>query len=367
MAETNHDLRRTAMRSGLWRTIALGMMSLGVGALVMPSAGSAQEEHRVRGDEVAVYNLAGTAEIVSGSGSEVVVQVMRGGDDAGQLEVGIQEVEGRQALVILYPSDEIVYPELGRGSRTQIRVRSDGTFYGDRGSSNTREVKISGSGSGMEAWADLRIAVPPGRDFALFLATGETDLQDLSGDVLIDTGSGAVHARTSSGDLSIDTGSGEVTVEGFEGDLEVDTGSGSVELSDISGDHVRIDTGSGAVVGSHLTAASLSVDTGSGEIALRGVSASEVTLDTGSGSVEVELLEDVDEVEIDTGSGSVTIWVPSSLGAEVEMETGAGGIDVDLPLEVQEVKRDYVRGVLGDGNGTIHVDTGSGGIRLIGR
>jgi len=355
------------MRSGSWRRFALGVVSLGLGALVAPPAGSGQEEHRVRGDEVAVYNLAGTVEIVPGSGGEVVVQVMRGGDDARQLEVGIQEVEGRQALVIRYPADEVIYPELGRGSSTQIRVRSDGTFFGDQGSANAREVRISGSGGGMEAWADLRISVPRGQDFALFLATGETDLQGLNGRVLIDTGSGAVHARTSSGELSIDTGSGEVTVEGFEGDLEVDTGSGSVELSDIQGGEVTVDTGSGAVVGSRLMAASLEVDTGSGEIDLRGVSAPDVTLDTGSGSVELELLEDVDRVEIDTGSGSVTIWVPSSLGAEVEVETGAGGIDLDLPLEVQEAKRDYVRGILGDGLGTIHVDTGSGGIRLIGR
>ncbi|MCJ7630183.1 MAG: DUF4097 domain-containing protein, partial [Longimicrobiales bacterium] len=66
-------------------------------------------------------------------------------------------------------------------------------------------------------------------------------------------------------------------------------------------------------------------------------------------------------------SGSVTIWVPATVGAEVEMDTGAGGIDLDLPLEVQEARRDYVLGVLGDGRGRIHVDTGSGRIRLIGR
>jgi lia operon protein LiaG len=355
------------MKSGSWRRIGLGVVSLGLGALMMPSTGLGQEEHRVRGDEVAVYNLAGTVEIVPGSGGDVVVQVMRGGADARQLEVGIQEVDGRQALVIRYPADQVIYPELGEGSRTQIRVRNDGTFFGDGGSSNTREVRISGSGSGMEAWADLRIAVPGGQDFALFLAAGETNLQGLNGDVLIDTGSGAVHARASSGNLSIDTGSGAVTVQGFDGDLEVDTGSGSVELSDVRGDHVRIDTGSGSVGGSNLVAASLGVDTGSGAIDLRGVSAPDVILDTGSGSVEVELLEDVDRLEIDTGSGSVTIWVPSSVGAEVEMETGAGGIDLDLPLEVREAKRDYVRGILGDGDGRIHVDTGSGAIRLIGR
>jgi hypothetical protein len=354
------------MRSGSRKRFGSGVLFLVSATLVIPRAGSGQEEHRVQGNDVAVYNLAGAVEIVSGSGSEVVVQVMRGGGDASQLEVGVQEIGGRQSLVIRYPGDRVIYPELGRGSRTQIRVRSDGTFYGDRGSSNTQEVTISGSGSGLEAWADLRISVPRGRDFALYLATGETDLQGVAGTILIDTGSGAVRARNSSGELSIDTGSGGVTVQGMEGDLEVDTGSGGVELSDVRGDEVRIDTGSGSVTGSRVLAASLEVDTGSGSIELRGVSAPDVTLDTGSGSVEVELLEDVDRLEIDTGSGSVTIRVPGSVGAEIEMETGSGGIDLDLPLEVREVKRDYVRGILGDGVGTIRVDTGSGVIRIIG-
>jgi lia operon protein LiaG len=238
------------MRNGSRRRFGSGVLFLALGAMAIPRAGSGQEEHRIRGNEVAVYNLAGAVEIVSGSGSDVVVQVMRGGSDANQLEAGIQEIGGRQALVIRYPGDQVVYPELGRGSRSQIRVRSDGTFYGERGSSNTREVTISGSGNGLEAWADLRISVPRGKDFALYLATGETDLQGVDGTILIDAGSGEVRARASSGELSIDTGSGGVTVQGMDGDLEVDTGSGGVELSDVRGDEVRVDTGSGSVTAS---------------------------------------------------------------------------------------------------------------------
>ena len=346
------------------RILALALVLAGYGAF--PAEGAGQEEHRVRGNEVSVYNLAGQVEVVPGSGSEVVVQVIRGGSDAGQLEIGVEEVDGRQALVIAYPADEVTYPELGRNSKTQVRVRRDGSFFGGGTSINTREVTISGSGDGMEAWADLRIAVPQGQDFALFLAVGESELRELDGTVLIDAGSGAVRALACEGELSIDTGSGAVTVEGFQGDLWVDTGSGAVEINDVHGEDVVVDTGSGAVHGSGVTAGSIGVDTGSGEIVLRGVSAPQVILDTGSGSVEVELLADVDELEIDTGTGSVTIWVPSSLGAEVEMDTGSGGIDMDVPIEIEVAKRDRVRGILGDGNGSIHVDTGSGAIRIIG-
>jgi len=361
------DFGRGKMKNWVFGRLTLAMvLILGAGG-ALPEDGAGQEEHRVQGNEVSVFNLAGNVEVVAGSGSDVVVQVTRGGDDAGGLEVGVREVDGRQSLVIAYPADEVVYPELGRNSKTNLRVRRDGSFFGGGSSSNTREVTISGSGDGMEAWADLRITVPRGHDFALFLAVGETELREVDGTVLIDTGSGAVRALACDGELSIDTGSGAITVEGFQGDLGVDTGSGAVEFIDVQGEDVVVDTGSGSVHGSGVTAGSLGVDTGSGEIILRGVSAPEVILDTGSGSVEIELLADVDELEIDTGSGSVTIWVPSSMGAEVEMETGSGGIDLDVPLEVEVAKRDYVRGILGDGNGSIHVDTGSGGIRIIRR
>ena len=90
----------------------------------------------------------------------------------------------------------------------------------------------------------------------------------------------------------------------------------------------------------------------------------DVVMDTGSGGVFVGLLEDVHRLEIDTGSGAVTVEVPASVGATVEMDSGSGGIDLDLPFEAREVKRNYVRGVLGDGAGRIEIDTGSGAIRL---
>jgi hypothetical protein len=51
----------------------------------------------------------------------------------------------------------------------------------------------------------------------------------------------------------------------------------------------------------------------------------------------------------------------------VEIDTGSGGIDLDFPLEVRSVRRDRVQGRLGDGQGTILIDTGSGSIRIVRR
>jgi lia operon protein LiaG len=342
-------------------------LSVALLTVLGPQDGQAQEVHSLGGNQVAVFNLAGTVEVVSGSGSEVVVEITRGGADGAQLDVAMDEVGGRQALIVRYPSDRIVYSRMGRGSKTKTRVRGNGAFFGDWGLGRGNEVEVAGSGNGLEAWADLRISVPQGQDFALYLLVGETELRAVDGTVLIDTGSSSVHAESGSGELSIDTGSGGIVVDGFDGELDIDTGSGSVEFMSVRGGDVLVDTGSGSVSGSDISAGSLEVDTGSGEITLVGVSSPDIVLDTGSGEVEVELLSDVDHLEIDTGSGAVTLRVPESVGAEVEMDTGSGGIDLDLPFQVTRMERDNVKGVLGDGVGTIIIDTGSGRIRIIGR
>ena len=344
-----------------WPTAFLLLSVFAMGTVAPPHA-LGQEAHRLSGADVAVFNLAGDVEIVPGSGSDVVVEVMRGGSDASRLDIQTLRVDGREALVIRYPEDRIVYTALSRNTENKVRLRDDGTWGGSGG----REVTVAGSGNGMEAWADLRIAVPPGTDFALFLVVGETSLRDASGDFLIDTHSGGVDVAGAGGRLVVDTGSGAVAVDGFDGDISIDTGSGGVELNDVQGDEVMVDTGSGGVFGSRIGAASVHVDTGSGGVELRSMSSPDVLVDTGSGEVEIELLTDVDRLEIDTGSGGVTVRVPSSVGAQLELDTGSGGIDVDLPLEIRESERDHLEGVLGDGRGRIHIDTGTGEIRIIG-
>jgi lia operon protein LiaG len=343
--------------SSLSRTVTVMAVLVGAGTA------EAQETHRITGRDVAVYNLAGKARVVAGNGSDVVVRITRGGSDAGRLEVETGAVGGRETLRVIYPDDQVVYPGMGRRSSNSTRVRPDGTFGG--GGPRGDRVEIRGGGRGLEAWADLVIEVPSGKEFALYLAVGEVEAEGVSANLTIDTGSGSVDVRDVVGSLNVDTGSGSVDVRGVEGTLFVDTGSGSVFAMDVSGGEINIDTGSGGVRGSGLTAERMRVDTGSGSIELDEVTAPRVVLDTGSGSVDLVLLTDVEVLDVDTGSGSVTIRAPEDLGAEIDIETGSGGIDLDFPVRVRSMRRDEVSGTLGDGQGRIRIDTGSGGVRLI--
>lgn len=344
-------------------TAAMLALSTALLEPAVPAAAQETSTYRLEGRRVAVYNLAGRMEVVRGSGSAVVVHVTRGGGDADRLQVAVDDIDGRASLRVLYPEDRIVYDGMGRGSNTNLSVNDDGTF----GHGGDRRVRIQGSGSGLEAHADLRVEVPPGHAVELRVAVGEATATDVESDLVLDTGSGSVEARGIRGDLLVDTGSGRVDVSDVEGEVSIDTGSGGVQVNGVRGERILVDTGSGGVDGSDLVASQVRIDTGSGGIDIRGVDSPDVYLDTGSGGVEVELLSDVESLDVDTGSGGVTVYVPDDLGAELEVDTGSGGIDVDFPVRLHTMRRDHVEGVVGDGRGRIRIDTGSGTVRLVRR
>lgn len=324
------------------------------------------QEYRLAGNHVAVYNLAGAVSVVPAAGDDVVVTLHARGADAESLTVESGEIGGAQTLRVRYPADRVIYGDMGGNSRTQVRVRDDGTF-GHGGFRRGERVEIRSSGGGLEAWADLTVAVPAGQRFSLYLGAGATEVRDVEGDLELDTQSGSIESAGTSGSLSIDTGSGAVRVAGATGDLEVDTGSGAVTLEGVAGGRVLVDTGSGSVQGSDIRCESVEVDTGSGRITLLALAAPDIMVDTGSGGVEVDLVADVERLEVDTGSGGVTLRVPDGLGARMEADTGSGTIDVEVAIDASTRRRSHLRGTIGDGRGSIVVDTGSGSIRVLGR
>ena len=350
------------------RSAAAVAAAISLTSIATPSAVTAQASgtFRVQGERVEIYNIAGTVRVQSGSGSAVVVEVEAAGADAGRLSVETGTIGSAETLRVVYPDNRVVYPELHRGSRTQIRVRSDGTFFGRRSRQGDR-VTITGSGRGLEAYADLTISIPHGQTVSIFLGVGEVEVSNVDGDLLIDVASAPVTTRDTRGELSIDTGSGPVEVTNAEGDVSIDTGSGPVEISGITGGSLFVDTGSGSVTGGDLEVGEMNIDTGSGGIDLRNVTSANIRLDTGSGSVTLDLTIDVDLLDIDTGSGSVTVTIPDDLGAELNIESGSGGIDFDMAVTVRRVNRRELHGSIGDGRGVIRIDTGSGSGRFVRR
>lgn len=325
---------------------------------------SGQERHVLDSRVASVYNLAGTVEVVPGTGSGVVVEVARGGADADELRIETGTARGRESLRVRYPGDRVVYR--GGGGSAAVRVRDDGTFFGRGGGG--RHVDVSRRGRGLEAHADLIVRVPPGGDVAVYVGVGHASARGVEGRLLVELRAGRVRVTDVEGDVNLDTGSGAVSVANVDGSVRVDTGSGGVSLDAVTGRAVDVDTGSGAVEGRDVSAETLRVDTGSGRIRFDGLAASRVECDTGSGAVHLSLASDVERLLVDTGSGGVTLVAPSELGAELRLNTGSGRISVDAPGALVDVSgRGYLRGTLGDGVGRVVVDTGSGNVKVRGK
>ncbi len=335
----------------------------------LPVTPASAEHYTLTDTKVALFNLAGTATLEPTTGTQTIVEVTRGGADAGKLKIMPGHAEGRSSLAVIYPGTRIIYPQMGRGSNSGTRVRDDGTFGGkDLGHMiSGRSVKISGSGSGTEAHADLTLRIPKGADVLLRLAVGDVHVTNVDSKLMIDTGSGAVTAAGTRGVLDIDTGSGSVRVGDAEGPLSIDTGSGSVDVQQVHGGALMIDTGSGSVSATNIDASTLSIDTGSGDVDVSEVKSRLLHVDTGSGSVSVSLQSLIDDMKIDSGSGRVDVEVPRTTGAMLSLETGSGSIDTDVPLTSVHRDRGELHGQMGDGHGRIVIETGAGGIRFAGR
>ncbi len=338
--------------------------------LAIPVATQAQgvERFTLRGNRAAVYNIAGKVSIEAGTGSDVVVEVTRAGKDASRLKMEEKTIDGRAALCVTYPDERIIYRDRQTRSNSNwsTNTSSDGECQGGgRRFLNGRRIEVRSQGEGVEAWADIRILVPAGREVKVWEVVGNVDAASVDGTLDIDVASATVSARSTRGKLSVDAGSGNVTVGGHRGDISVDVGSGDVTLTDVEGKNVIIDTGSGGLRGNNVTADDFSLDTGSGSINFGSVTAKRVTVDTGSGGANLGFLTNVESLTVDTGSGAVTLAMPSNFSAEIDLSTGSGGVQSDFPVSNRRGDRNELRGTVGGGRGKVTVESGSGGVRII--
>jgi hypothetical protein len=345
-----------------------------LGVLAGATTATAQtERYTLPASRAAVYDLVGEIQVQAGTGNEIMVEVTRGGRDAAELSIERGPVGDWETLRVIFPSDDIVYPRMSRGSNSNFQISEDGTFgdhwnggrHGRRGRGWGRQIRIRGSGSGLEAYADMKISVPDGAELDLNVGVGKAMISNVNGRITVDASSAPVTAQGIKGYLSIDVGSGSVTVTDAEAELSIETGSGDVQVTGVRGKDLAIETGSGHITATDLSIDQARVETGSGDLTLSGVRGANLHFETGSGRIDAELATDIADLSVETGSGDVVLRVPETLGAMVDIETGSGGIQADLPLEVQRWARDHVTGRIGDGQGQLNVETGSGDVRIV--
>ena len=339
------------------------MRSLTALALLAPTVLFAQTERRtLSGSNVAIYNLVGQMTAVAGTGSDVVVEVTRTGPDADKLTIETGTIGTKNTLRIVYPDSRIIYSPMGRHSNTELSVNDDGTF-GDTHRGGHR-VRITGSGSGLEAAANVKVMIPAGKKVRLNVGVGKVDVSNVDGDIWVNAAGADLTTSHTKGSLTLDTGSGTADITDANGSVNLDSGSGDVTLNGVKGSLLNIDSGSGEIKADAISVDRLDLDSGSGDVTFSKVSARQITIDSGSGEVDLGLTGNVDVVDIDSGSGDVTLRIPSTLGAKLDIDAGSGGVKSEMQIQVTQYESDRLVGTIGDGKGTIKIEGGSGSVLL---
>ena len=297
--------------------------------------------------KLTVDNLIGEVRLEPHAGSAFEVLVTAGGRDASRdvLKVDVKEEGSGSRVTVVFPVDthtSYVYPAMGRGSTTTFNLKGkhskhhDGGWMAGLASFFTDwtggQIKVRGSGSGVEMWADLVVRVPRG-------AT-----------------------------LNVEHGVGTLLADGVEGELSLEARSGSVTVTDCRGARLEIATGSGGVSVQGVTVDALELATGSGGVEAEALKVGTAEVATGSGSVDLSLeTTGTGTIEVATGSGGIHIVLPETAAASIEAATGSGGISIE-GFEGSKVRRDgesELQVEIGGGGGThVELATGSGSIKI---
>lgn len=172
---------------------------------------------------------------------------------------------------------------------------------------------------------DYEIEAPANSYLDAGTGSGNVNDEGVGADARLHTGSGGIHATGLEGGYSLSTGSGSIYAEGSgDGDVKADTGSGAIELHSVHG-------------------------------ALKAV--------TGSGSIKADG-SPVGPWHLETGSGSVEMWT-NGAAFTLEASTGSGGIHCDREIAGQsDSGKHHLTGRVNGGGPLVHVQTGSGSIRI---
>ena len=155
------------------------------------------------------------------------------------------------------------------------------------------------------------------------------DIDDGSGDILIEAMQSNIDVKDGSGSLSIngaknlniDDGSGSIQIKNVTGNLALTDGSGSIDIYNVSG-NAAIEDGSGEMHVANVTG-SLTVEDGSGDITIKNINGA-VAVDDNSGDMVIEHIGS--SVTIEDGSGDIRVNYAKALTIT---EAGSGDVSID--------------------------------------
>jgi Putative adhesin len=323
------ELRRAPRAKGLGVALVLvGLLLLafqlfGRGSAFGGSSSITLVDQDYQGNRIELSAAASDVEIRPGAGNRIHVEAIQRGGSRGDYQVDV------------VPSGNTV--------RVTETSRSFFCFFCSRG-------------------VRYQISVPSGAQADIRTASGEIDVEGLSGAVSLASVSGDVRAGDLAGGLAVSTTSGDVRLNNIAGKLNVGSISGDITLGEGKIEDATVNTTSGEIELDGVAGA-LKLTSVSGDIGVREARDGRLDFSTTSGEIEYDgSLARGSANNLNTISGDVRLRLPDTSGFRLDASTVSGDVSGDFELRDGQQSRRSLSGVAGDGSATLTIGTTSGDI-----
>jgi DUF4097 and DUF4098 domain-containing protein YvlB len=238
-------------------------------------------------------------------------------------------------------------------------------------------------------------------------SSGSIEAKNIEGSTNLDTSYGSVKCRNVTADnITVKSSSGSINAEIIKGSAQLTTSYGSITCTDMSGGDIKLKTSSGAIkvtnasfgdcdahtsygsiVSDQLKGRSIKLNSGSGSINLtvssadttklytsygritcQQITTNDITARSGSGNIDIAFSESTPGqiiADLDTSYGSIDFTAPQNFAGQVDLSTSYGSIRTSRPITISgQISKKELKGTIGEGNGKLSLQTGSGSIDL---
>jgi len=274
-------------------------------------------------------------------------------------------------------------------SRVEDKLRYEDLRLISRQDGSTLHLELAGSDAvkRSECTVNLKLRVPTQLDLDLRTESGDILLSQVSrtaGKARMESESGNLELRSIAlKHLELQTRSGRVTADQASELIQIQTQSGDVklkgsvyegQLSTASG-QLQIEASVAQLLNAKAQSGDLSLQllegrgklelsTASGDIDLTGTLRGDSSLQTASGDLHCDLSLEGANISFTTTSGDVDLILRPGSAGKLEANTTSGDIECRLGLQSKEQSEHGLRGVLGEGGGTLKIQTVSGDVLI---
>jgi len=257
---------------------------------------------------------------------------------------------------------------------TPVEIVQDGTDFIIRANSDRASGRV-------RVATDLEITIPKASSLDLSGRSGDVDVSALAGNVKISSDNAGVHLQDISGDVTVDTRRGDIIrCANVIGNVELKGRSSDVELEKISG-QVTVSGAYSGTITLRGVSKPLHLDNYKTVVAVQKVNG-QITMDRGNFAAQnivgpaqisthpsyVEVSGFSDALQISADQGDVSLRPSSAQLARIQVKTGAGNIELALPDGAAfDLSASTDRGRIENEFGpTLKVENAGRGARLLG-